>query len=137
MATLKPTLRREALQLVFWQLVVTLLLTLIITFVEGVSKGLSTFLGGSTYILPQFIFAWRVFSYARLQQAGQFMVAFFLGEFAKLVLSAILFILIVNHLSVIPVFAITGYIFAIISFWLVCGWHFGRIKKVSNSRVSS
>jgi ATP synthase protein I len=133
LATAKKSLQREALQLVFWQLIVTMALALIILLIGGFKKSLSTFLGGSTYILPQFLFAWRVFSYARLATIGPFMIAFFLGEFVKLILSAALFILIVKYLPVNVVFTMTGYIAAIVSFWFVCGWHFGRASKAQVS----
>lgn len=136
MANLKKSLQREALQLVFWQFIVTMVLSLIVLLMEGLTKGISTLLGGSAYIIPQFFFAWQVFSFAQPRLSGQFMVAFFLGEFAKLVISAILFILFVKYLSVHLTFLMAGFIVAIVSFWFVCSWYFGR-SNVSNPRISS
>lgn len=136
MATRKPSIQREALQLVFWQLIVTMALALIVLLIEGLSKGMSTFLGGGAYILPQFLFTWRVFSYANALKAQQFVVAFFFGEFLKLLLSAIFFVLIVKFLPVMPAFVMIGYVFAIVSFWFVCGWHFSR-NRLPKSRISS
>ena len=138
MATVQKSLQREALKLVFWQLIITMLLSLIILLIEGLNKGLSTLLGGASYLIPNFIFAWRVFSYAGPRFSDRFMFAFLFGEFTKLILSAILFILIVKYVPVNMIFVMTGYAIAIFSFWFVCGWHFGRGKPSNSStRVSS
>lgn len=134
MAKFRKTLQREALELVFWQLIVTMALSLIILFISGLEKGISVFLGGSTYIIPQFLFAWRVFSYTKARQVGQFMLAFFFGEFIKLILSATLFIFIVKYLPINTAFLMIGFIIAIVSFWFVCGWHFAQRNQ---SGVSS
>ena len=122
----KKSLQSEALKLVLRQLMVTVALSLIILAINGLIKGISCFLGGCAYILPQFLFAWRVFSYAELRSLGQFMTAFMIGEFTKLVLSAVLFILMANYLPVNTPFMMIGFIVAIISFWFVCGIHFGK-----------
>lgn len=135
MATVQKSLQREALQLVFWQFIITMLLALIIFLIEGLNKGLSTFLGGCTYIVPNFIFAWRIFAYSGPRFSDRFMFTFLLGEFTKLILSAILFILLVKYVPVNMIFVMTGYAIAIFSFWFVCGWHFGR-KGTSSTRVS-
>lgn len=138
MATVQKSLQREALKLVFWQLIITMVLSVIILLVEGLNKGLSTFLGGSSYILPNFVFAWRIFSHSGPGLSERFMIHFLLGELAKLILSAVLFILIVKYLPVTIVFVLAGYAIAIFSFWFVCGWHFGRGKSsISSTRASS
>jgi ATP synthase protein I len=132
LATIQKSLQREALKLVFWQLMITMVLSLIILLIAGLHKGLSAFLGGSSYIIPNFIFAWRVFSYSGPHLSDRFMFAFLLGEFTKLILSAILFILIVKYVPVNMIFVMTGYAIAIFSFWFVCGFHFGRRKTVNS-----
>ena len=134
MATQKKSLRREALQLVFWQVIVTMTLAFIIMLFQGLNKGLSTFLGASAYLLPNFIFAFRIFANSASQATDRFMIAFFLGELTKLIVSALLFILVVKYVNVNLIFVMTGYAIAIFSFWFVCGWHFGR--GTSSKRVS-
>ena len=136
MATVQKSLQIEALKLVFWQLMITMVLSLVILLIEGLNKGLSTLLGGSAYIVPNFIFAWRIFSHKGPGLTERFMVYFLLGELTKLILSAAFFVLIVKYLPINIIFVMTGYIIAIFSFWFVCGWHFGRGKS-SNTRVSS
>ena len=128
MATLNVILQREALKLVTWQLVLALIVTGLISLCFGLHNGYSTLLGAGAYLAPNFLFAWSVFSYAGARLAEKFMVAFFLGEASKLIISAILFILITKYIPVNVVFVLTGYIVAIVSFWFVCGWHFGRSK---------
>jgi ATP synthase protein I len=138
LTTVQKSLQREALKLVFWQLMITMVLSIIILLVEGLNKGLSTFLGGGAYILPNFIFAWRVFSHSGPGMTERFMIKFLLGEFSKLIVSAILFILIVKYLSMNVVFVMAGYTIAIVSFWFASGWHFGRSKStISSTRASS
>lgn len=129
MATVQKSLQREAFKLVFWQLIITMVLSIVILLIEGLQKGWSTFLGGSAYILPNFIFAWRVFSHSGRGFSESFMIKFLLGEFTKLVLSAVLFLLIVKYLSMNVVFVMVGYAIAIFSFWFVCGWYFGRASS--------
>ncbi len=126
MTTVQKSLQRQALKLVFWQLIITMALSLVILLIEGLQKGLSTLLGGSAYILPNFIFAWRIFSHSGPGFSERFMVQFLLGEFTKLILSAVLFILIVKYLPINVVFALAGFTIAIFSFWFVSGWYFGR-----------
>ena len=126
MATVQKSLQREAFKLVFWQLIITMVLSIIILLIEGLNKGLSTLLGGSAYRLPNFIFAWRIFSHSGPGLSDRFMIYFLLGEFTKLILSAVLFILMVKYLPLNIIFVMAGYCIAIFSFWFVCGWHFGR-----------
>ncbi len=134
MATLKKSLQREALKLVSWQFFVIMVLSVIILTWQGINKGISTFLGGASYVIPQFFFAWRVFSFAQPRLADQFMLVFFIGEFAKLIVSAILFILFIKYLGSEVSYMMAGYITVIVSFWFICGWHFGRSN--SKSRIS-
>ncbi len=129
LTTVQKKLQHEALMLVFWQLIITILLSLAIVLIKGLSNGYSTFLGAAAYVLPNFIFAWRVFSNSGSRISDRFMINFLLGEFTKLVLSAIFFILIVKYLPVNMIFVMLGYALAIFSFWFVCGWHFGRGKS--------
>lgn len=126
MAVTKKLLQHKALQLVFWQFIVTMVLSLIILFLASFSKALSAFLGGSAYLIPQFLFAWIVFHFAQLRSAGKFMAYFLIGEFLKLIIGAVLFILLIKNFSVNLMFTLLGYMTAIVSFWFVSGWCLGR-----------
>lgn len=132
----KESLQTEALRLVFKQFIIAMVLTIIVLLVMGFKKGFSVFLGSSAYIIPQFIFAWLVFFYAKIRLIDWFMITFFIGEVIKLVISAFLFIFIVNYFPINLIFTMTGYIIAIISFWFVCGWHFGQRHNLKSGSTS-
>lgn len=124
--SLKKRVRHQACSLVLWQLAGVAILALLGLALGGTKSGFSVFAGGMTYGLPNLIFVWVVFSFAGAQQMTQFMAAFFAGEMAKLVISAILFLVIVKYLPVSLLSTLVGFIGAIVSFWIVCMWHFSR-----------
>ncbi len=121
-------MQREALKIVFWQLLLILGISALFFIAKGLDKSFSVFLGGSAYLLPHLIFAWGIFAYSGAFSSERFILGFFLSEFIKLVLSAILFILIVKYLPSIPAFVMMGYVLAIFSFWFVCGFQGSRRK---------
>ena len=77
-------------------------------------------------ISTEVVFKAIVFRYVKATQIVQFMTAFMLGEIFKLMLSAILFIVIVNYLQVSLLSELVGFIGAIISFWVACMVLFSR-----------
>lgn len=124
--SLKQLIQQEAYQIVFSQLICVLVLSAFALIITGTKSGFSVCAGGLAYVLPNLIFVWRVFRYVGAQQMTQFVVAFFIGEMAKLILSAILFIVIVKYLAVSLLSVLIGYIGAIVSFWIVCMWQFSK-----------
>jgi len=133
MATsLRKLIQHEAYHLVVLQLFGVILLAVIALLIKGKISGFSVFAGGMAYGLPNLVFVWRVFRYSGAQQMTQFMVAFFIGEMVKLFLSAILFIVIVKYLPVSLLSVLVGFIGAIISFWIVCMWHFSRQDRLKH-----
>lgn len=123
---LKKRIQQEAYLLVFWQLAGVIALALLALIIVGKTSAFSVLAGGMAYGLANLIFVWRVFRFAGAQQMNQFVVAFFLGEMLKLFLSAILFLVIVKYLPVSLLSVLVGFAGAIISFWIVCMWHFSR-----------
>jgi ATP synthase protein I len=124
--SLKTLVQGEAYQIVIRQLGGVVLLAVLAWLIKGDKVGLSVLLGGFAYGLPNLYFVYRVFRYAGAQQMTQFIAAFFLGEALKLIFSAILFLVIVKYLPVSLLSTLVGFIGAIISFWIVCMWHFSR-----------
>jgi ATP synthase protein I len=124
--SLKKRVQHEAYRIVFLQLSGVLLLALVALFLISIKSGLSVFAGGMTYGLPNLIFVWLVFGFVGAQQMNQFVMAFFFGEMIKLILSAILFLTIVKYLPVSLLSTLVGFVGAIISFWVVCLFHFSR-----------
>lgn len=123
---LKKQVQQEAYRLVLGQLAGVLLLALIGLLLNGQQSGFSILAGGLAYGLMNLIFVWVVFRFVGAQQMIQFMMAFFAGEMFKLVFSAILFLVIVKYLPVSLLSTLVGFIGAIVSFWIVCMWHFSR-----------
>ncbi len=131
--SLKNIVQHEAYQLVLLQLVCVLILAMFALVIRSTNSGFSVLMGGLAYGLPNLVFVWRVFRYTGAQQMGLFVMAFFVGEMGKLILSAILFLFIVNYLPVSLLSVLVGFIGAIVSFWIVCMWHFGRQRPAKHS----
>lgn len=128
--TLQKLVQNKAYRIVLLQLAGVIVLTLFALILYGTTSSYSVLAGGLAYVLPNLIFVWRVFRYAGASQMHQFMAAFFIGEMAKLVLSAILFITIVKHLPVSLLSVLAGYVGAIVSFWLACFWLFSAKGRI-------
>src|SRR5579872_3514656 len=123
--TLQALVQNKAYRIVKFQLIGVIVLAFIALILRGTTSGFSVLAGGLAYVLPNLIFVWRVFRYARASQMTQFMAAFFIGEMIKLVLAAILFLMIVKTLPVSLLSELVGFAGAIVSFWLACFWLFG------------
>lgn len=123
---LQKKIQHEAYQLVLWQLIFVAILALLALLLKGKTSGLSILAGGMAYGIANLIFVWRVFRYTGAQQMIQFATAFMIGEMLKLALSAILFLMIVKYLPVSLLSVLIGFIGAIVSFWIVCMWHFSK-----------
>lgn len=123
--TLRKRIQHEAYYLVFWQLAGVVVLALL-ALMHSKTSAFSVFAGGMAYGLPNLVFVWRVFRYTGAQQMTQFVAAFFIGEMIKLALSAVLFLVIVKYLPVSLLSTLVGFVAAIISFWIVCMWHFSK-----------
>lgn len=123
---LNKRVQNEAYRLVIWQLAGVVVLALLALLIRGSMSGLSVFVGGMAYGLPNLVFVWLVFRYVGAHQVAQFITAFFLGEMLKLILSAILFLVIVKHLPVSLLSTLVGFIGAIVSFWIACMLHFSK-----------
>jgi ATP synthase protein I len=119
MAFIKNSLQQNAYKLVFWQFIVIAGLALILLLLQGMKSSLSALLGGMAYVLPNFMFVWRVYARNSVQEAKRFLVAFVVGESSKLFISAALFVLIVKFLPVNLLAVLGGYIAAIFAFWVV------------------
>lgn len=130
---LKSLIQHEAYRLVFWQMGGVVVLSLVFLVFTDLMNAFSVLAGGMAYGLPNLIFVWRVFRYAGAQQMTQFLAAFFAGETIKLILSAVLFLVIVKYLPVSLLSTLIGFVGAIVSFWIVCMWHFSRQNKQGSS----
>jgi len=128
--SLKELVQNKAYRIVMLQLAGVAVLALLALILYGMTSGFSVLMGGLAYGLPNLVFVWRVFRYAGASQMNQFMAAFFIGEMAKLALSAILFLIIVKYLPVSLLSVLIGFIGSIISFWIVCFWLFAARGRI-------
>lgn len=124
--SLKKLVQNEAYRIVLLQLISVGILAGCTWLIFDGKHGFSVLLGGLAYGLPNLVFVWQVFRFSGAQQMTKFLAAFMLGEAIKLVLSAILFLLIVKYLAVSLLSVLIGFIGAIVSFWIICMWHFSK-----------
>ncbi|OGT47163.1 MAG: hypothetical protein A3E83_05245 [Gammaproteobacteria bacterium RIFCSPHIGHO2_12_FULL_41_20] len=120
MNKLTSLVKGEAYRIVYWQLAMVVILAVVSLLITGLQNGLSVLAGGVVYVLPNIVFVWRVFNYVGARQVERFIFAFFIGEMAKLIISAVLFILVVNHFTINVVWALGGYVGATFAFWIAC-----------------
>lgn len=123
---LQQKIQGTAYKMVAWQLAGVLFLSLLILLISNLKAAYSAFAGGMAYGLPNLIFVWFVFKYTSAKQMAQFMAAFFFGEFFKLILSAVIFVWLVNTLAFSLLSMLVGYVGAIVSFWIVCIVQFSK-----------
>src|SRR3990167_1807437 len=128
---LTSSVKGEAYRIVYWQLAIVMVLALLAGVFRGPQNGLSVLAGGVVYVLPNILFVWRVFNYVWARQVEKFIFAFFIGEMAKLIVSAVLFILVVNHFAVNTVWTLIGYVGAILAFWAACFVCLSRAQGVT------
>lgn len=134
---LRQLIQHEAYHIVFMQLACVAIFALLALIVGGQQSGLSVLAGGLAYGLPNLLFVWRVFRYAGAKEMSLFMAAFMMGEMVKLFLSAILFLIIVKYLPVSLLSVLVGFVGAIVSFWIVCMWHFSRQSNTKQKYLKS
>lgn len=130
MSALTP-ITRQAYRIVFWQLMIVVMLAVVFFLLRGVEEGLGVLSGGLAYGLPAFAFVWQVFSRANVRAVKQFLAVFVVGELAKLIVSAVLFILIVKYLPVTVLPVLIGYICAIVAFWMASVFFLSRHQGMS------
>lgn len=129
MNTLQNQIQHQAYRLVFAQLVGILLLSTAIFCLFNLKTSIFFLAGGMTYGIANILFVAVVFRFVRASQMPLFVATFILGEFFKLFLSGILFIVIVKTWPDSLLSALAGLIGAIVSFWFVSLWQFASNKK--------
>ena len=87
--------------------------------INGFLGLISTLLGGLACVVPGLLFAWSVMARYHRASPQRILMVFYLGEFVKLFVSAILMIIILRTLSVSLLPALTGFVIASLSFWAV------------------
>lgn len=129
--TALTSIKNQAYRIVYWQLMLIIGLAVAVWLLRGTQESFSILLGGLAYGLPTLAFVWRVFSRANIRAVKQFLALFFAGEIAKLIISAVLFILIVKYLPVTVLPVLIGFIGAIVAFWVASIFFLSRHQGVS------
>ncbi|MFV1872429.1 MAG: ATP synthase subunit I [Oleiphilus sp.] len=88
------------------QLAVTLLISAIYYLLNGRVAGLSAFLGGLVFILPQLYFGLKAFMYSGARAIDKIVISFYKGESTKILIIVIGFALIFSFIKPIDYFAL-------------------------------
>ncbi len=98
-----------------------ILLVLVLATIWGVINHhafLSVLFGGIVCVIPNFFFANYFFSRQHTRRPGQILVAFYLGEFLKLIISAVVIVLAIIYLNLLILPTVLGYFVANMGFWM-------------------
>lgn len=79
---------------------------------------LSVLYGGISCILPNLYFAYVFFSKKHTRRPRQILVAFYIGEFTKMIVCAVLILLAIKYLHALLLPTVAGYFIANMVFWL-------------------
>lgn len=109
-------------QFLFYQGVILVLAAGVLGIFLGENASVSSLLGGLAWILPNFYFTRRVFKAMHKGNPRYMLKEFYVAEFYKLFVSAVLLILIFKLLTTVAIPLITGYIIALISCWVISVW---------------
>lgn len=112
------SVRHKGYYFVGVQAVVLLIATVVTFILFNAVAAYSVLLGGLASILPNLLFAWWLFGDTRARAAKQIVFKVFFGEFAKLFLSGLLFVLIIKLMTVSAAMVVAGFITATIAFLL-------------------
>ncbi len=104
----------------FWfiQISLVLLLTVFIAIMYNAHAAYSAFLGGVVCIIPNALFAARLFKYQGARVAKQIVNNFYKGEALKIGLSVLLFSLVFAFCNIVPLAFFTSYVLVLMTHWL-------------------
>ena len=111
--------RNKAFRAVMLQLLAAVCIGLIWWFFKDLDVFKAVVLGGLALSVPSFLFTWGLFAIVSPTATKRLAIVFFVGEFVKLVVSALALAFVVVHLqyAILPVFV--GFIGAQFGAWLV------------------
>ena len=110
--------RSTAYRLVSVQALVVILVAIGFVVGSGVVGAYSALLGGAACVLPSLYFAHKLFKTTSARDVKKIAIAFFVGEFVKLLLSGILVVIILILIPVKTVPFIITFVGAQFGFWL-------------------
>jgi ATP synthase protein I len=109
--------QQVALQMTMIQAAVLAVFCILVWLFLGGTKGLAFLVGGLCAWVPAFIYALLVFTKASTQNTKRFIAIFYMGEFIKLMLSAILVAVAVVKYNFSTTYVLLGFIVTLLAFF--------------------
>lgn len=103
--------------LLFIQLVTSVLISLGLLLVFGEREAISALLGGFVAIVPNVLFAKKLFRYRGARAARQIVKGFYVGEALKLFSTIVLFTLVFIYYRIAPLAFFLTYILVLMNHW--------------------
>lgn len=104
-------------RLIASQLIVTIMTSLLFTFLDS-KAAYSALLGGLVAVIPNCVFAYRLFVHKDAQAANAIVSSFYRGEAIKLLITIVLLMLVFRFIPVMALVFFTTYILALLVFWI-------------------
>jgi ATP synthase protein I len=117
-ATTAPNARRLALSVVLWQAAVTLICVLVSFAVADSRAALSAAIGGGISAVASLVMAVLGFGRHPSTDPQRALLAFFVGEAAKVAVVIVLFVVVLKTLKVVPLAMLSAYIATFVVFWV-------------------
>lgn len=118
MVKINSSIKKQLYRIIYWQLAIVLGLASVFLLITNIQKGFSVALGGLAYWIPTVIFLLWVSRYAGARAMIKFILAFFVGEMIKLILSGALFLFMIKYFSMNLFYGLLGLITAIVGYWV-------------------
>ena len=136
-ATTAPNARRLALSVVLWQAAVTLICVLVSFAVADSRAALSAAIGGGISAVASLVMAVLGFGRHPSTDPQQALLAFFVGEAAKVAVVIVLFVVVLKTLKVVPLAMLSAYIATFVVFWVALANALPPVGGVGSKRVGS
>lgn len=112
------TARRDALAIVGWQLLLTLLAALVAWLVADITAGWSALVGGLINVAASFYMAQRIFAAGPAATAQHWLARLWLGELVKFGITVALFALAIVVLQAAFLPLILAYMATFVAYWV-------------------
>jgi ATP synthase protein I len=116
-SVLSAQLKKQAYKVWWWQLSGVLLVSLLSLF-WGIQASWSVWVGGLIQLIPGWVLIQFGFRHAGARAAKKIVQNFFFGEFLKIGLTLLLFVVVFKFISVSIGFLFLGFGVALLMFWL-------------------
>jgi ATP synthase protein I len=133
-----PSARRLAFMCARAQLLVTVLVAAVSVAVAGPRAGWSAVVGGGASTLASIAMALLAFGRLAGSSAERMLLAFYVGEFAKIAVVIVVLVLALVFMKVNPAALIAAYVATFLVYWVVLArvlWS-GRTKPATAAKVS-